>query len=139
MKKLLIFVLSIATAVSLFAHAPLISIDDNNDGTIYIEGGFSNGDSAEGIECIVVKNIPYNGPEDTFKGKMIIFKGAFGADNSLTIPKPVTEKYEVYFNGGEGHVIGKKGPMLTENEKQSWEEKSKQFDYGDWKEFMTEK
>lgn len=139
MKKLIIFMINMIFAAAVYAHAPLISVDDNNDGTIYIEAGFSNGDSAEGIDCIIVKNAPYNGPEDTFKEKMIIFKKPFGADNTLTVPKPLTEKYEVYFNGGGGHVIGKKGPALKENEKQSWKEKSEAFDYGEWKEFMTEK
>lgn len=139
MKKFLVLIVSILMSISIFAHAPLISVDDNKDGTIYIEGGFSNGASAEGVECIIVKDKAYNGPEETFKGKEVIFKGIFGKDNSLTVPKPLTQKYEVYFNAGEGHIIGKKGPILTESEKALWEKAVASFDFGEWKESMTEK
>ena len=139
MKKVLMFLLSLIISVSLFAHSPLLSVDDNGDGTIYIEGGFSNGAAAEGIEIIIVKDKPYNGPEDTFKGKEIIFKGNIGKDNSLTVPKPATEKYEVYFNAGEGHVVGKKGPALNESEKTNWEKAVAEYNFGDWKDSMTQK
>lgn len=139
MKKIFIFLMTTLLSISLFAHAPLLSVDDNGDGTIYIEGGFSNGASASGVEIIVVKDKAYNGPEETFKGKEIIFKGKIGSDNSLTIPKPATNKYEIYFNAGEGHIVGKKGPALKENEKSAWEKATAEFDFGDWKETMTEK
>lgn len=139
MKKILMFLLSLVVSVALFAHSPLLSVDDNGDGTIYIEGGFSNGAAAEGIEIIIVKDKPYNGPEDTFKGKEIIFKGKIGKDNSLTVPKPATEKYEVYFNAGEGHIVGKKGPALASAEQSAWEKAVAAYDFGDWKDSMTEK
>lgn len=139
MKKILTFFIGVLISTNLFAHAPLLSVDDNADGTIYIEGGFSNGASAEGIEIIIVKDKPYNGPEDTFKGKEIIFKGVLGADNSLTVPKPASEKYEVHFNAGEGHIASKKGPLLTADEQNQWEKAVSEYDFGDWKESMTEK
>lgn len=139
MKKLLALLIGIIVSITLFAHAPLLSVDDNADGTIYIEGGFSNGASAEGVEVIIVKDKPYNGPEETFKGKEIIFKGILGNDSSLTIPKPATEKYEVHFNAGEGHVASKKGPALTANEQAQWEKVVADYNFGDWKETMTEK
>ena len=139
MKKSLVLIGSILLAANLFAHAPLISVDDNGDGTVYIEGGFSNGASAEGVEIIVVKDKAYNGPEETFKGKEIIYKGKLDAKNSLTLPKPATDKYEVYFNAGEGHIIGKKGPALTAGEKAKWDKVTASFDFGEWKELMMEK
>ena len=139
MKKSLVLIGSILLAANLFAHAPLISIDDNGDGTVYIEGGFSNGASAEGVEIIVVKDKAYNGPEETFKGKEIIYKGKLDAKNSLTLPKLATDKYEVYFNAGEGHIIGKKGPALTAGEKANWDKATASFDFGEWKELMMEK
>lgn len=139
MKKFLVLVMGILMSVVMFAHAPLLSVDDNGDGTIYVEGGFSNGAAAAGIEFIIVKDKAYNGPEETFKGKEVIYKGNFGEDNSVTIPKPATEKYEVYFNAGEGHVVGKKGPALTEAEKEAWDKASKEFDFGDWEKTMTTK
>lgn len=138
MKKILMLIIALFMSAVTFGHAPLISIDDNNDGTIYIEGGFSNGASAEGVEIVIVKNKPYNGPEDTFKGKEIIFKGKLNSENALTIPKPVTNKYEVYFNAGEGHIIGKEGPILTDSEKENWKKMISEYDFGDWKEFMIE-
>ena len=56
MKKFLVLIIGVLMSVVVFAHAPLISIDDNGDGTVYIEGGFSNGASAEGVEIIIVKD-----------------------------------------------------------------------------------
>lgn len=139
MRKFFAFFIGILISTNIFAHAPLLSVDDNSDGTIYIEGGFSNGASAEGVEIIIVKDKPYNGPEETFKGKEIIFKGSLGKDNSLTIPKPASEKYEIYFNAGEGHVASKKGPLLSADEQVKWEKAITEYDFGSWKEAMTEK
>ena len=39
MKKLIMMCL-VFISVTVFAHAPLLSVDDNKDGTIYIEAGF---------------------------------------------------------------------------------------------------
>ena len=49
MKKFLVLIIGVLMSVAVFAHAPLISVDDNGDGTVYNEGGFSNGASAEGV------------------------------------------------------------------------------------------
>ena len=85
MKKFLVLVIGVLMSVIAFAHAPLISVDDNGDGTVYIEGGFSNGTSGEGVEIIIVKDKAYNGPEETFKGKEIIYKGKLDAKGSITM------------------------------------------------------
>ena len=139
MKKLIMMCL-VFISVTVFAHAPLLSVDDNKDGTIYIEAGFSNGEKADGMEFFIVKDKPYNGPEDTYEGKMIIFKGKFGEKSSLTIIKPLTAKYEVIFNGGPGHIISKKGPKLEESEMSKWKENVGKADYlGEWKEKMIQK
>nr|WP_314531487.1 hypothetical protein [uncultured Fusobacterium sp.] len=139
MKKFLVLVMGVLMSALVYAHAPLISIDDNGDGTIYIEGGFSNGSAAEGVEIIVVKDKAYNGPEESFKGKEVLYKGKLDAKNSLTMPKPATDKYEVYFNAGEGHVVGKKGPALTDAEKANWDKAVAAYDFGEWKELILEK
>ncbi|RRD40453.1 hypothetical protein EII29_02965 [Leptotrichia sp. OH3620_COT-345] len=139
MKK---FILACLFTISgmVFAHAPVLSVDDNKDGTVYIEAGFSNGEKAEGLEVIIVKDKPYNGPEDTYEGKMIIFKGKFGSKSSMTVIKPLTPKYEVIFNGGPGHIISKKGPKLEESEMSKWKENIEKSDsLGEWKEKMTQK
>ena len=54
MKKIMLICLFLISSV-IFAHAPLLSVDDNKDGTIYIEAGFSNGEKADGMELIIVK------------------------------------------------------------------------------------
>jgi len=117
MKKFLVLIMGILMSVVVFAHSPLISVDDNGDGTVYIEGGFSNGASAEGVEIIIVKDKAYNGPEESFKGKEIIYKGKLDAKNSLTIPKPA----------------------LTAAEKANWDKATASFDFGEWKDLMMEK
>lgn len=137
MLRKFIVLIGLVFSTLVFAHAPLLSVDDNGDGTLYIEGGFSNGASAEGIECIIVKDRAYNGAEDSFNGKEIIFMGKFNKDNILVVPKPLTPKYEVYFNGGEGHIIGKKGPKLEKKDKEKWRKAVENFDYGKWKSQMT--
>lgn len=139
MKKFLVFAFTLIISTAIFAHAALISVDDMGNGQIYIEGGFSDGSSAGGMELILVKDKAYNGPEDTFNGKEIIFRGKLKDDGSFIIPKPATEKYEVIMNAGVGHVATKKGPALTDAEKSEWENAVKNFDFGDWKEFMLEK
>lgn len=140
MKKILLIVLGAILSINIFAHAPLISVDDNGDGTIYIEGGFSNGASVAGVPCIIVKDRAYNGPNDTFNGKEIIYKGEFDKNNVLIIPKPRTKKYEVYLVAGEGHEIGKKGPKLEKDEMDMWKKAVDNYkNYGDFKEAMTSK
>ena len=74
MKKFLVLIIGVLMSVVVFAHAPLISIDDNGDGSVYIEGGFSNGASAEGVEIIVVKDKAYNGQKKLLKVKKLFIK-----------------------------------------------------------------
>ena len=139
MKKIIVTGILFISAI-VFAHAPLLSVDDNNDGTIYIEAGFSNGEKAEGMEFIIVKDKPYNGPEDTYEGKMIIFKGKFDKKSSAVVLKPLTPKNEVIFNGGEAHIIAKRGPKLEESEIAEWKKKVEKADYlNEWKEKMIQK
>ena len=139
MKKIIVMGILFISAI-VFAHAPLLSVDDNNDGTIYIEAGFSNGEKADGMEFFIVKDKPYNGPEDTYEGKMIIFKGKFDKKSSVTILKPLTPKYEIVFNGGAAHIISKKGPKLEEREVAEWKEKLEKDDYlKEWKDKMSQK
>ena len=71
---------------------------------------------------------------------MIIFKGKFDKKSSAVILKPLTPKYEVIFNGGEAHIITKKGPKLEENEVPEWKKKLEKDDYlKEWKDKMSQK
>ncbi|QTL98883.1 hypothetical protein GM661_13380 [Iocasia frigidifontis] len=59
-KKLLVFsfffVMGIVIAVPVSAHTPMLYVEDYGDGTIYLEGGFSDGSSASGTEILLVED-----------------------------------------------------------------------------------
>jgi hypothetical protein len=99
-------VFSLAGSVS--AHTPLLYIEDNQDGTIYAEAGFSTGASAAGMPCRLVDE------DDN-----ILWEGEFGEDSTLIIQKPDVDPYFVVFDGGPGHVVTKPGPPLTAEEREA--------------------
>lgn len=82
-----------------WAHKPLLSVSDNNDGTVSIETGFSDGSSAAGHK-IIVKN------RET--GQTLL-ETRVGEDGSLEIKKP-SEEFTVSLDAGEGHVVTQVGP-----------------------------
>lgn len=93
-------------AVSASAHTPLLYIEDNEDGTIYIEGAFSDGSSGSGMAVRL---------EDT--NGNVLWEGVldeFGAVESVPIPD--VRPYYVIFDAGPGHVVTKEGiyPSATE-------------------------
>ncbi|MFK4784839.1 hypothetical protein [Fusobacterium sp. MFO224] len=133
MKKVLSLLMGFVLSTAVLAHAPLLSVDDNEDGSIYVECGFSNGASAGGIEFLLVEDKPYNGSEDAFEGKRILYKGTLGEDGSAEIVKPNVVAYQVVFNAGPGHIVGKKGPKLTHEEKENWNNLFEEADLGQWK------
>jgi len=97
--------------VSASAHTPLLYIEDNEDGTIYIEGGFSDGSSAAGIPVRIEDadgNTLWEGVLDEF-----------GAVESTPIPE--VEPYYVIFDAGPGHVVTKEGiyPSAIEEPKEA--------------------
>lgn len=93
-------VIGLIMTVMLFAHTPLIFIDDNHDGTIYVEAGFSDGSSAAGMACRL------EGPDG-----QILWEGFFDRLGSVTIEIPDIEEYYVVFDGGPGHVVRRSGPV----------------------------
>ena len=84
------------------AHTPLFSCFDNADGTIYCEGGFSDGSSAAGIP-IIVKDA---------SGEVILSLQLSG-NSDVEFDKPEGE-YAVIFDGGEGHDILIPGSQIFE-------------------------
>ena len=84
------------------SHTPLLSIEDKEDGTIYVEAGFSDGSSATGMPCRLLD-----------KDGNILWEGKFDIYSSLTIKKPDADPYFVEFDGGPGHVVTKEGPPLS--------------------------
>ena len=97
-------ILLLAAGVS--AHTPLLYIEDNEDGTIYVEAGFSDGSGTAGMPCRL---------ED--KDGNVLWEGKFDEYSSLIIEKPNIAPYYVVFDGGPGHVVTKEGPPLTAAER----------------------
>ena len=94
--------IALLLAISASAHTPLLSVEDNEDGTIYVEAGFSDSSGATGMPCRL---------ED--KDGNVLWEGRFDEYSSLTIEKPDVVPYYVVFDGGPGHVVKKQGPALT--------------------------
>jgi hypothetical protein len=121
MKK--IFALMLLLSTFAFGHAPLLSVDDNQDGTLYLEGGFSNGASAGGVEILFLEDTAYKGSDESFDGKKVLFKTQLGNDGSLDeVLKPKVINYLVVMNAGPGHIVSKQGPRLTSDELDDWQD-----------------
>lgn len=99
MKKISIVFVLMMCSVLLFAHSPLLTVEDNGDGTIYVQGGFSNGASAAGVKLYLT---------DKASGKKI-WEGEFPDVSEINLPIP-NVPYTVTFDAGPGHQIVKDGP-----------------------------
>lgn len=81
-----------------FAHTPLLMIEDNNDGTLRIEGGFSTGQGASGSD-LYIKN--------RLEGKTLQhLKFPDSSEVEITIPN---EPYYLVMDAGPGHKVVKPG------------------------------
>ena len=81
------------------AHTPLLYIEDNEDGTIYIEGGFSDGSSAAGI-AVRIEDADGN----------TLWEGVLDDFGSVeSVPIPEVRPYYVLFDAGPGHIVTKEG------------------------------
>lgn len=99
MLRRLVLVGLLLIPVALWAHTPLLVVEDNEDGTIFIEAGFSNGASAAGTAIILRSKAT---DEVLWEGKMV-------EEGAMDIPMP-SEPYTVTLNAGPGHVVTKDGP-----------------------------
>jgi hypothetical protein len=88
----------IIVPVALWAHTPLLVVEDNEDGTIYIEAGFSNGASAAGTDIIIRSKAT----------EEILWQGKMGEDG-MDVEMP-GEPYTVTLDAGPGHIVTKEGP-----------------------------
>ncbi|MGP1593667.1 MAG: hypothetical protein ACTTH8_00215 [Treponema sp.] len=86
-------------AVLAFAHTPLLTVEDNGDGTIFVQGGFSNGSSAGGVKLYLTS---------VASGEKL-WEGVFPEIGELDVEIP-NEPYTVTFDAGPGHVVVKEGP-----------------------------
>lgn len=95
-------VLTAFVATLSFAHTPLCFCEDNGDGTITCEGGFSDGSSGAGIKMKVV---------DT-DGNVLI-EGKMDEDSEFTFKKPEGD-YTVILDAGPGHDVEVPGSEIME-------------------------
>ncbi len=93
----LVLILCIAAAPAM-AHTPLLMLEDNEDGTLTVEGGFSTGAGAAGVDFYVKAKVD----------QRIILQDKFPESSiiELDIPK---EPYYLVFDGGPGHKVVKDG------------------------------
>jgi len=102
MKKYFFFfflILLSSRAIPALAHTPVLMLQNNEDGTLTVEGGFSTGAGAEGVNFYV----------KTLKDGKIIFSRKFPESSDITVQIP-REPYQVVFDGGPGHKVVKTGP-----------------------------
>jgi hypothetical protein len=116
-----VLVVGLLLVVPAGAHTPLLSVEDNEDGTIYLEGGFSDGSSGAGVTILLVENEPHEGelPEskELYNEKLVLLRTKLDEYGELTLDKPEVP-YFIVFDAGPGHVVEKEGPPLTEEEKE---------------------
>lgn len=93
--------------VLVFAHKPLLMVDDNGDGTIYIETGFSDGSSGSG-HTILIKELA--------TGKLLE-KIKIPEESAVDANKP-SVPYLVIFDAGDGHVVETEGPAPSGQEEE---------------------
>ncbi|WP_045221244.1 hypothetical protein [Desulfonatronum thioautotrophicum] len=103
-RGLILFVLAAFLSVPglVAAHTPLFACFDNADGTIYCEGGFSDGSTAAGIPIIVT-----DGAGEVIKTLEL------SRNSDIEFDKPEGE-FSVLFDGGEGHDILIPGSQIFE-------------------------
>ena len=97
----LFFILfSTLCASSVWSHKPLLSVDENGDGTIYIEVGFSDGDSGTGHQVFL----------RDLNGKLLS-EHKVPKESYLEIVQP-NIPYTVTFAAGGSHFVTKTGTVL---------------------------
>jgi len=53
-------VLGVIAAIPVSAHTPMLYVEDYGDGTIFLEGGFSDGSSASGTEILLIEDCEHD-------------------------------------------------------------------------------
>jgi len=95
----LVMLMSLALLVSqAYAHTLVIGAEDNEDGTVTIEGVYSTQEIAVGAEVRLEDN----------QGK-VLWKGKTDEDGLCTFEKPKVS-YTIILDAGPGHKAKRKGP-----------------------------
>lgn len=116
-----VLVAGLFLAIPAGAHTPLLSVEDNEDGTISIVGAFSDGSSGAGITILIVENKIYKGDKkgrDLYDGQLVLSRTELDEFGELDLDKPDVP-YFIVFDAGPGHVVEQDGPPLTDEEKKS--------------------
>jgi hypothetical protein len=83
-----------------FAHTLFMTVEDNEDGTVTVQGMFSTGATGAGIEVRL----------ENEKGK-VLWKGKTDADGECTFRKPCMPYTIIMdFGPGPGHQAREEGP-----------------------------
>ena len=88
------------------ARTPLLYVEDNADGTIFVKATLFEGASTVGLPCTL---------ED--EAGNVLWQGNFDQYGTLTVKKPDVDPYFVVFDAGAGHVAKEQGPKLSPWEK----------------------
>ena len=96
--RLVVLLLPLFWVGTVAAHTPLLIIADNGDGTILIQGDFSTGQGAEGIDLFI---------KNKKEGKTLLHK-KFPESSELEVQIP-DEPYYVVMDAGPGHRVVKQG------------------------------
>ena len=90
------------------ARTPLLYVEDNKDGTIFVKATLFEGASTAGMRCRL---------ED--KDGNVLWQGNFDQYGALTVKKSDVDPYFVVFDAGAGHVVKEQGPKLSPWEKRA--------------------
>lgn len=88
-------------AFSISAHKALLLVEDNEDGTIYIEAGISTGGNAAG-NMILITEVASGKP---------IWQGPVPDSGNFEVERP-NVPYVVTLDMGAGHKVSKRGPLI---------------------------
>lgn len=96
-----VLLLTFFLSFQLFAHRVLLMVDDNGDGTVYIETGLSSGGSAAGAKVYITERAT---------GRPL-WQGVIPEEGHMNVKRP-NVPYSVSLKMGNGHTVTQKGPEL---------------------------
>jgi hypothetical protein len=95
-----LFFIVIVGLAPVYAHTPLLFLEDNGDGTLFIQTGLSTGESSGGSK-IIVREKETGQPLSDF---------SMPNSGKINIPLPKAP-YTVTLDMGAGHTVTKTGPF----------------------------
>ncbi len=93
-----IIILLAMTSSVCFSHTLYMTVVDNEDNTVTVEGMFSTGATAAGLTLYL---------ED--EKERILKKMQMDEDGEMTFEKPKVP-YDIFLDGGPGHTVREPGP-----------------------------